>query len=486
MNQIIFTKKITGFLIVLFLISCNDFLEEEVYTQYDPKDFLQTEEGINSVLISAYGNFHIRGWDIQNRIYHFNEFTSDHMWAWGGGVGNVASNFISFSWDSQNAPIYWIWGGIYKSIRNANSLLDNIDEVTEIPPEKIEQLKAEAIFIRAVNYCYLWELFGPVPLLKTTEGLDFEPQKATNEEFNNFIETELLSAANALPEVQELWGRATKGAALSFLGRFYLNTHQWGKSAAIYQEVISLNQYSLFQGNLNGMFSVENEVNNEVILSSPLLSTSSNSFNPIASFAFPPKYKIQDNWKNFGANFVLYNNFVKSYHPQDKRLGWILLDYVDLNGVYHDCLDPNDISRGARSFKFTPDPNANNEKHGNDFPMIRYAEVLLGRAEALNEINGLNQESVDLLNDVRGRAGVPLYSVSDFQSKDEFRDAILEERGWEFVSEGLRRVDLIRHGKFIEKARERGVSNAQDYMVRFPFPQSEINSNPNLEQNPGY
>jgi hypothetical protein len=118
--------------------------------------------------------------------------------------------------------------------------------------------------------------------------------------------------------------------------------------------------------------------------------------------------------------------------------------------------------------------------------MIRYAEVLLNAAEALNEINGPNQEAIGYINQVRERAGVPLYSVSDFASKEELRDAILDERGWEFVSEGLRRMDLVRQGKFISRAKARGVSHAQDYMMRFPIPQAEINSNPNLEQNEGY
>src|SRR5690606_9568556 len=121
-----------------------------------------------------------------------------------------------------------------------------------------------------------------------------------------------------------------------------------------------------------------------------------------------------------------------------------------------------------------------------DVPMIRYAEVLLNRAEALNEINGPNQESVELLNRIRERAGVPEFSLSDFSSKELMRNALLEERGWEFVAEGLRRVDLIRHGKLVSNALSRGASNAQDFMVRFPIPHNEMEANPSLTQNPGY
>src|SRR5690606_6340901 len=102
------------------------------------------------------------------------------------------------------------------------------------------------------------------------------------------------------------------------------------------------------------------------------------------------------------------------------------------------------------------------------------------------EIEGPNQESVDLLNEIRERAGVPAFSLTDFPSKEVLRDALLEERGWEFVAEGMRRMDLIRHGKLVSRAVSRGAANAQDYMTRFPIPHNEIEANPNLDQNPGY
>jgi hypothetical protein len=122
---------------------------------------------------------------------------------------------------------------------------------------------------------------------------------------------------------------------------------------------------------------------------------------------------------------------------------------------------------------------------GNDFPIIRYADILLSRAEALNELAGPSEEAISLINLVRQVAGVPPVLLSDFNGKEELRDHILDERSWEFFTEELRRQDLIRHGKFIELANERGKS-AFDYHVLFPIPQNEIDRNPNLEQNPGY
>ena len=95
------------------------------------------------------------------------------------------------------------------------------------------------------------------------------------------------------------------------------------------------------------------------------------------------------------------------------------------------------------------------------------------------------QEAVDLLNEIRKRAGVPSYTLADFPDLESFIDAMLDERGWEFVTEGHRRRDLIRQGRLISDAQARGKTNAQPHHVLFPIPLSEIDSNPLVEQNPG-
>lgn len=465
------------------LSSCEDFLQEEIYTQYDPATFLQTEQGINSVLIASYSNMQVTQ-AMRDRMYTLNEFSGDIMWAWGGSYETEAILFMSYKWDSQSNMFTTPWRQYYLSIRDANSLLDNIDKVKVLSADKVKQYKAEAKFIRAADYYYLWEYFGPVPLITTASVLNMEPRRATDDEFKTFIANELQVAANDLPATQNLWGKATKGAALALLGKFYLNTRQWQKAADVNKQVMDLNKYKLFSGDIKNMFAVNNEINDEVVFTSPALVTL--HANNYMAHAFPPNYPIQSNWLNFGAQFCVYNNWVTSYHPSDKRLGWFLFTYTETNGKVHDLLNPKDVGRAVRCFKYVPDPAAVGASHGNDVPMIRYAEVLLNRSEALNELSGPNQESVDLLNQIRKRAGVPEYRVSDFSSKDALREALLNERGWEFVAEGMRRMDLIRHGKLISKAIARGATNAKDYMIRYPIPLNEIKANPKLVQNTGY
>ncbi len=468
----------------LFLVSCGNFLEEEIYTQYDPDSFLQTEEGINSVLVSSYNNMQITA-NMRDRMYTLQEFPGDIMWEWGGSFASTAILFMNYNWDSQSTMLSTPWQQYYESIRNANSLLDNIEKVTSLSADKVKQYKAEARFIRAADYYYLWEIFGPVPLITTAEELNMEPVRATNEEFDKFITAELQAAATDLPVTQSLWGKATKGAALSLLGKYYLNSLQWQKAADASKQVMDLNKYKLFSGDLKNMFAVQNEVNEEVILVGPSLATSSHSNNYMAH-AFPPNYPIQSNWINYGAMFCVYNDWVKTYDPADKRLGWFLFTYTEPGGKVHDLLNPADAGRAVRCFKYVPDPGGVSERHGNDVPMIRYAEVLLNRSEALNEISGPTQEAIDLLNQVRKRAGVAEFTVASLSTKDALRAALLKERGWEFVAEGMRRMDLIRQGKLITYALARGASGAKDYMTRYPIPLTELKANPKLVQNTGY
>jgi hypothetical protein len=124
--------------------------------------------------------------------------------------------------------------------------------------------------------------------------------------------------------------------------------------------------------------------------------------------------------------------------------------------------------------------------HGGDIPLIRYADILLSRAEALVMSTGsVSAEALGLLNQIRTRSGLSSYTSQDASTKDQFIDLIIKERGWEFYSEGKRREDFIRQGIFIQNAISRGLP-AKPYQVLFPIPQSEIDANKKLVQNPGY
>ena len=477
---------------LLIFSSCNDYLDEQVFTECDPESFLNTEAGINAVLNATYRQsrpLYRETW------FSFAGWTTDLQLERGGGYAAPAATFANFQWQPSNIFFVNVWRETYEAIRNANSLLDNIANATSISADKVNQLKGEAIFLRAYNYYSLYDFFGPVPIVTSTEELNFEVERATDEEMQAFIEAELRTAEDNLSVDAELSGKATKGAALALLGRFYLNTKQWQKCANVLEEVIALNKYQLFTP-VEGLFNIENEGNDELIFVFESLATGPGwNYTP---HAYPVGYPTGQ--VNYGAQFQLRRTFVSSFDPNDRRaleydpnngkFGWILKQYVNKDGdpidLMNDEIIPGIEKTYPRSFKFTPDPNALGAVHGNDMPILRYAEVLVSRAEALNELQGPSQTSIDLLNEVRSRAEAPLYQLSDFPSKEALRDQILVERGWEFFTEGLRRQDLIRHGKYISSAQDRGVTLAQPHHILFPIPQQELDANSALDQTVGY
>lgn len=468
---------------LLMLTGCKQFLSEQVYTEFAPQSLLQSEDGIKKVLYGAYSQSQVNT-GMREDQFTLAEFSTDIMFESGGQFEKDALPFVNFQWDATSGFLRAIWVQMYAAVRDANVLLENIDKVTSIPPARLAQYKAEATFIRAEAFAHLHRYFGPVPLVLTTSTDDLKPSRPTSDEFISFVGAELTKAAADLPLTQPLRGQADKGTALAVLTKFYLNTRQWQQAADVAKQVIDLKKYKLFP-EIENLFAVQNENNDEYIFIYPCLAQGpGNLYMP---HAFPPNYPIQSNWINYGAQFRTYTAFYKTFDPSDRRLRMFITEYTDTKGVKQKLLEdasgkPLD---DVRSFKYTPDPNAISQNNGNDIPVIRYADILLSRAEALNEVQGPNQESIDLTNQVRVRAGVKPLVLADFPTKTAFRDQLLKERGWEFFSEGKRREDLIRMDKFISSALERK-KNAQPFHVLYPLPQSEIDANPNLKQNPGY
>ncbi len=476
---------------VLLLVSCEDVLEENVYDQLAPENFLTTVEGVESVLGAAYAS--TANMRVNNSIYTFAqmEWTTDIMWQTGDGVNATAVQYINFTWDPSVGLLRgenWDWP--YQGIRNANIIIENMEPL--VAPDSVKSLyTAEARFLRAINYYKLYLNFGPVPLRKSTTDV-LELPKASEEELLGFIENEWLEVMPALPDPgkEAAYGRAHKAAVQGYLVEFYMNTRQWDKAASMAATLISQWNYSLFP-DYEDLFKVENERNSELIWVRPAKSSADRlTANSWMNAAYPPDFakdprtglEFQSAWRNWPNEFRLLDDFYDSFDPEDTRRNLILTEYINTSGDTISLLNENN----TRSFKYWPDPEGANASYGNDIPEIRYADILLLRAEALNEINGPNQESIDLINQVRERAGVDPILLSDFSSKESLRDHLLQERGWEFYSEGKRRNDLIRMGKYISNAQARGKTNAQPFHVRFPIPQDVMDANPALVQNEGY
>jgi hypothetical protein len=464
------------------LASCDSMLEEETFSSLGPTNFYNSAEDAEALLNSVYANS--QGYrDILRDYLTFGEFTTDIAIERQGAINALTQPIEDFRFEATHPWLEGLWARYYSAIYRANVLLDHVPNIA-MNAQRRDQILAEARFLRAFNYFYLYDLFGPVPILQTSEtSVSDRPSRPTDEEFVAFLESELRAVAGVLPRTQAQRGRATSGAALGFLTKFQLNKKKWSEAAATAQEIIQSGQYSIFNaGNRTDLFALGNKRNSEFIYEVSFPDNPTGDLgNTYLSHAAPPGYR----WKfppkvKFAANFKLRTAFVNTFEPGDERRDALVFTYVN-NAGNTVVLGPDDV----RSFKYPEDPNGVGDVSGNDVPLVRYADILLSRAEALNELSGPTQEAIDLINQVREAAGVAPITPGQYGSGSALRDFILEERGREFHTEALRRQDLIRHGVFIQKARERG-KPAADYQVLFPIPQSEINRNANLQQNPGY
>lgn len=463
---------------VFAINACNDPLQEEVYSQLDPETHLNTEEGIRSVLYAAYADVQYHGQDFARRIFTAT-FSSGYGWGMAGTFEtDYAVPFRNFTWNSNNGFFSSQWNRAYNAIRNANIVLDNLEK-GDFSEELKTNLGAEAKAIRGFSYALLYNYFGPTPLFTTVESGELKKPRATDEEILNQIEQDLSQAAEALPLEQEQYGRITKGGALGVLCKHYLNTRQWQKCADVAKQIIDLGQYDLVP-EYKDVFAIENEGNEELLWVHPCAPDPANVAHQLIGLLLPTDYPLLPNQATWAARIYTFDSVIDSFEDDDVRKDVFVTEYVNKAGKtikgYGDdrslCL------------KYEPDPNAVGVNSGHDLPEVRYADILLARAEALNELNGPVQESIDLINRVRTRAHVSSIQLGDF-TKESLRDRILQERTLEFFFEAKDREDLLRHDEFISRAVARGLA-ADEHHKLYPIPQTELDANPLVEQNPGY
>lgn len=471
-------------LIALFTFTaCDDLLEPETFTTLAPDDFFNSAADAEAALNGVYAPS--QGYrDLVRDYLTFGEFTTDIAIERAGAINAFTQPIEDFDFAPSHNWLQGFWVRRYNAIYRANVVLDNVPGI-DMDENRKQQILAEARFLRAYNYFYLYDLFGPVPIIETSETAAADrPARPGEEEFIAFVENDLRAAGEALPPTwpAQEFGRATSGAALGYLAKFHLNNKKWAEAADAAQEIIETGVHSLFAGESRAdLFALANEGHREFVFVVPFPdNVSGGDGNTYLSHAAPPGYQFQTDKVNFAAQFKIRSEFLGLFEPEDQRLDAFVFEYVNTNGDTVQ-LGQDDV----RSFKYPEDPEGFGDVSGNDFPLLRYADILLSRAEALNELDGPNQESVDLINEVREAAGVDPVELSDYPDRGALRDFILDERGREFHTEALRRQDLIRHGKFIEMAQARDKPAAAHH-VRFPIPQSELDRNANLEQNDGY
>ena len=490
--------KIFIFLLLFALSSCEKNLKPVIYDRLSSTNFPVTEADASVFVTGIYGEF--RGTGAWNR-YSIDPESRLMMGEYG-----TEECFINWDWcnlpqlNFDFNPNYGIWATFYNNmvpaVTKATAAIAQLKTVSFTDKNLQTRLIAEVKGIRAMWMYDLEGFFGP-PQVVLDEKAALNPQelyyppRLSEDEYLKFMETDLLDIINVLPTNQVQYGRFTKGAAMTMLLKFYMRHKQWEKAAGISAQIIALGKYQLLT-NYKDIWNVD--ANTETIFALPCIALPSPNSNIIRPHVLPPDYVSPTGgkvtaWSGYRVPWSTWDSF----DPDDIRRSVLVKDYyVNLNGVTTlvDGRATNRLPTGALPLKYGEDPASDGLFAGNDLVILRYADVLLLRAEALNKLNGPNAESIALINQIRNRAfnnnAVKRIKLSDFTNTDSLNDYLLKERLWEFCFEGERREDLIRHGKYIQYARNRG-KNAQDYQVRYPIPYGAIiEGKGKIIQNSGY
>lgn len=493
MKKIVFT-----ILSVFILSSCTD-MDLIPESNLSPENFFKSEEDATAAVYGVYSQFMDN--DIYNQFWEVlqSQGTDDCEWSGGRTTTNLDKNALDkFEFDSNTNLIYAVWTKHYIVINRANFAINNISNMNGnlIDENSRQQLIGEAKFLRALAYFNLVQAYGGVPLvLKETTSLEgLEVPRNTLDECYDQIIQDLQDAKAVLPSISQLpeayLGRATKGSATALLAKVYLVRKDYENVVKETSEVMQMG-YKLWD-NYADNFDVEKENGQESI------------------------FEIQYKRNTPGVQGSNYNGY---YRPPFVELnGWVGYGDNPVTKNHYDCYEEGDLRRNvnvrlytreeypnmAANYEFPcyvnkfidPSPDAVRSQGGeNNYPILRYSDVYLMRAEALNALNSSDPKAYECLNIVRRRAfGLNMNEPSDIDikaglSQDEFLDIILLERRKEFAFEGQRRFDLLRTGKLKEAMMAQNPTIGaviEDKHNLLPIPITEMDANKLLDQNPGW
>ncbi len=460
----------------------------------------------------------------------YNTLHARHVYGYGGGFDAMTHNAYQWAhWEGKemqvgNGTVTPAEGGIvlerwrdaYKGIARANYFLENIDKV-EMDAEEKEQMIGEAYFLRGVFYALLADSYGGVPIILNTitveEARNLE--RASLEDTWAQVHSDYDEAIARLKPQAPLVGRATLGAAYGMKMRAYLYQGEWDKVIEYADKVIDLGLYDLFPS-YQGLFQLENENNQEVIFDVQFMD------GPFSQGSVFDRYWQPQNllYGINGSNSVApIQNLVDAYEtldgsPVDPAQPYVnrdpRLEFTILRpGAYFQGqLYPDEIQNhtgqkvGFGIRKYTIETQqVKPEESPLNFIVLRYADVLLSKAEALIERDNPDiPQAIALINRIRTeRNDVKLLPLPTSLSVDEAREKLRHERRIELALEGLYWSDVRRWGigPEVYPLEVRG-ANGELVEIKFadgydsekarylPIPESEISLNPKLEQNPGY
>ena len=523
------------------LASCNDksFLTEVPVDFVGPGNFYRNSGDAIAAVNAVYAAFINGTGDLYygRNFIMLIEYTTEVATSGRLGGTNERSLPDNFSFDASHAYIEGVWSSAYAAINRANAVIDNVPRI-DMDATLKARIIGEAKFLRALHYFNLVRMFGGVPIrtTETTSSTDLAIERSTAAQVYDQIVSDLNEAIAALPPKASYAagdrGRATIGAARTLLGKVYLQrgatgvgtTTDFAAAEAVLRQVTASGEYSLVPNVMTlwdfyGGTVVEN--NTEVIFD--IQNTRAPGLGGRISSHMAPNSTAPFLGASTNGSIAAELNFFLSYDPADARRNATFLLSWNRGATVNTWAPPPASQTSAANVAYgshTPFPRKYLDilmpSTGAEEPntiILRYADVLLMLAEAINEQAGPTPEAQGFVNQVRARAGLAALPAAATASAATFKDAIFQERRWELAFEGHGFFDSQRNWNW-SKARVEanlvlgrtsgqgnryprpnpgspcvgtpGVCTLTDKFKLFPIPQRAIDVNPQLTQNPGW
>lgn len=500
-------KYVACFFLIATVASCGkDFLTLAPADLLTEETFFITESDAQNSLNGVYAALQ------SEQSFDNVRDAADIEWQMSGDLYGMDGNLdrvtiASLILPPSNTIIRDVYQSAYQGIGRANITIERVSAMKDLDAGVKSLIIGQAKFLRGLFYYRLVNYFGGVPLVLTelNASSKLEIPRSSAEEVWKQVESDFKDAAANLPAV---WsspsdvGRATKLAALGFLVKANLWQQKWSEAVKNSEDINSANVNDLLP-NYRDVFRETNENNKEILFSTQYRAGTDGEGNNLSTRSAPRGAPSQFTGGTAWSNFVPQIHWVAASEKdqngriKDQRYWSTIIGPGEAHQDMPDFVMPIKVPAGWSKTGYIVTKywqKANLNAQGVNPPILRYAEVLLNYAEALNEV-GRSEEAMGLVNRIRIRAGLDSKPLD--LAKDKVLDAIYNERRMEFIWEpGGAFSDLNRRGRFIDfiKANRPDFESLntaskpwlQNNPIRLPIPREAWDNNKSLIQNPGY
>lgn len=475
----------------LLTFGCNDFIDITPISEETTANAYDTASQIEAALVGAYESFQSAEYYVWDFVL-FQDVRSDNAYAGGDNPEIFQIDFLDIG--PAHTRIFAHWSNIYNAIAKANLVIERVELVNDpvLDEERRLQISGEAHFLRAYHYFTLVKMFGDVPLIVDTvnsaDGDNVIVPRASVQEVYDQIISDLEVAINLLPDTfgsdaSVNKARATSGAANALAAKVHAQKPMKDYAATL-EHIEALENSSAGYQLISypQLFSANN--NAESILEVQYLGGNEGNFGP--QLLLPPSIS-GDAWRKFATPSVDLVNAFDAENDVVRKNASIIFESVQWVDEYWGNSPGSTIPFG---YKWK---NASGFASADNTYLLRYGDLVLLKAEALNELGQLNQAVLEV-NKIRNRAQLPDLTPEQSSSQEVMKQTILKERRLELFMEGHRWDDLVRNGELINTMNnlveiDLRTGNPVNYnmtpaKILLPIPQQELDRNPALTQNP--